>query len=248
MTYRNRMYDAHISTLWKYTHSLQPQEYEQLRDTYRRRLSSYLPTDKNARIMDLACGAGHFLYFLQKEGYGSARGIDASAESIELARAMGVAGVAVGDLFELLQRHDQEFDFISANDILEHLRKDEVLQLLDLIRAALKPGGTVLIMVPNAGSLFGARRVFVDFTHETGFTSESLGQVLRVVGFERVTVHGEEPVVHSFGSAARAMVWKASKLAMKAYLLAEGTIGVGLWKRDLVLEARMFVVGRKPDG
>ena len=248
MDYRKRMYDAHISTLWKYTHSLSLAEYEHLRKVYRRRFSPFLPRDKDARMIDLACGAGHFLYFLQKEDYSGARGIDISEEQLEVARQVGVKNVEVGDFTILLSQHKEEFDFISANDVIEHLKKDEVLELLDLVYAALKPGGTTFMMTPNAASLFGSRLAFIDFTHETPFTAESLAQVLRVAGFEDVAVYGEKPIAHSLGSAARTIMWKLLKNIVKGYLLIEGSIGFGLWKREVILEPRMFVVGRKPSG
>lgn len=248
MDYRKRMYDSHISTLWQYTHSLSRSEYEYLRKVYRRRFAPFLPQDKGSRIIDIACGAGHFLYFLQKEGYSSARGIDISEEQLEVARRMGVEHVEVADFMSFLPLHREEFDLISANDVIEHMKKDEVMELLDLVYAAVKQGGTVLMQTPNAGSLFGSRGAFVDFTHVTPFTAESLGQVLRVAGFEIVNVYGEGPVAHSLGSAVRAVLWKLVKNIMKGYLLIEGSIGFGVWKREVILEPRMFVVGRKPGG
>lgn len=47
----------------------------------------------------------------------------------------------------------------------------------------------VLLRTPNMGSLFGLRSRYIDFTHETGFTEESILQVMRDSGFRSVTVH-----------------------------------------------------------
>lgn len=246
MDYRKRMYDVYVSTHFQYSHPLTLWEYEYARKVYRRRFSSFLPRDKDAKIVELACGPGRLLYFLQKEGYRHAQGIDISQEQVDVARQMGVNNVEVGDLFELLPRHKQEFDFISANDIIEHLKKDEVLEFLDTVYAALKPGGSVLMTTANAGSLFGARGVFVDLTHEIGFTQESLAQVFRVCGFENVEVYGEEPVVLTLSGGIRALLWKLLKVLLKAYLAIEGSISYKIWRRQRILEPRMFVVGRKP--
>ena len=49
---------------------------------------------------------------------------------------------------------------IIARDILEYLKKDEVIELLNLVYQALKLGGKVLIGTPNAQSLFGASITF----------------------------------------------------------------------------------------
>jgi len=42
-----------------------------------------LPEDKKAKIIDLGCGNGGFVYWLQQIGYQNAEGIDISAEQIE---------------------------------------------------------------------------------------------------------------------------------------------------------------------
>ena len=246
MDYRKRTYDAYVSTHWRYFHSSTLREYEHARKVYRHRFSPFLPADKDAKIIDVACGAGQFLYFLQKEGYRQAKGIDVSKEALGVAKKMGVEGVEVGDLFQVLPLHKEEFDFITANDVIEHLKKDEILELLDMVYAALKPCGSVLMRTPNADSLFGSRGVFADFTHETGFTPGSLGQVFRVCGFEDVAVYGEEPVAHSLPSGVRVILWKFVKVLIKAYLLIEGRMGFGIWKREVILEPRIFAVGRRP--
>lgn len=245
MDYRKRIYDAYVSAHFAHSHFLVPDEYKHLRKVYRHRFLTFLPKDKDAKIIDLACGNGYFLYFLQKEGYSQARGIDISQEQVDVAWQMGVENIEVGDLWQVLATCKQEFDFIAANDIIEHQRKDEVLEFLDLIYAALKPGGRVLMTTGNAGSLFGAIAAFIDFTHETAFTPESLAQVVRVCSFEDVAVYGEEPVAHSLLSAMRLILWKIVKALIKADLLIEGRAGFGIWKRQVILEPRIFVVGRK---
>src|SRR5437016_493267 len=50
----------------------------------------HLPTDKNARILDIGCGDGNSVYWLQQSGYKNAGGIDLSAEQIEKGRSMGI--------------------------------------------------------------------------------------------------------------------------------------------------------------
>lgn len=42
----------------------------------------YLPKDKNARILDLGCGMGHYIYALKKIGYSNVAGVDASESNV----------------------------------------------------------------------------------------------------------------------------------------------------------------------
>jgi 2-polyprenyl-3-methyl-5-hydroxy-6-metoxy-1,4-benzoquinol methylase len=248
MDYRKRIYDAYVSKSLKYTGPIDNVRYEGSIKYFRRRFMPFLPQNKDARILDLACGTGRFLYFLQKEGYSHAQGIDISQEAVDLAERMGVKNIEVGDLFEMLPHRKEEFDFIFAAEFIEHLRKDEVLGFLDLVHAALKPGGRTLMTTPNAASLFGARAAFFDFTHETAFTPQSLAEVFRVCGFENVMVYGAEPVVRGLLSGVRAILWKPLKAVVKAYLLIDGSTGFGVWNRGDILSHGIFVVGSRPNG
>src|SRR4051812_43231134 len=42
----------------------------------------HLPKDKNAMILDIGCGDGNFVYWMQQAGYTNAHGIDLSAEQV----------------------------------------------------------------------------------------------------------------------------------------------------------------------
>ncbi|MCK5240865.1 class I SAM-dependent methyltransferase [bacterium] len=245
MNYRERCYRNFVSKHWKYIHVLSKEEYDFHSKLYAKTFLKHMPKDKNAVIMDVACGAGHFMYFLKKEGYQNVVGIDISSEQLELAKQMDVRSVKEEDLFTYLPQHSGQYDMILGNDIIEHLNKDEVLQLLDAMFTALKPGGKILISTENAASLFGASRVFIDFTHEQGFTPISLNQVLRVCGFDEVSVYGIGPI-HNLSSLIRVGLWKIIDRCLKFFLAIECGLGRGLKKRDIILEPRMFAIAKKP--
>ena len=205
----------------------------------------YLPEDKNAAIVDLGCGFGRFLWFLQHEGYYRACRVDRSEPMLALAKQKGTENLILADVFDYLPQHEGEFDFIHSADVIEHFKKPEVLEFLELIWKALKPGGRVIIQTANSSSLFGSH-LADEFTQETHFGALGLGEVLVLSGFAEVVVKGREPVVVSLGSAVRWLVWKVVKVLLKFYLLAEGGISWRLWEEERVLEWRIYAVGRKP--
>ncbi|HDG97047.1 MAG TPA: class I SAM-dependent methyltransferase, partial [Desulfobacterales bacterium] len=116
--YRKRCYEFFVSKHWEFSHSLSQEQFEHLRKIYKRRFSNILPHDRSAKIIDIACGAGHFLYYLQKEGYINACGIDFSQEQLEIAKKMGVKNVQKADIFEYLPNNKETYDMIVANDII----------------------------------------------------------------------------------------------------------------------------------
>ena len=245
MDYRERCF-RNFETTWDVHHTGNRREYDLAARQWARILPSFVPKDRAAAILDAGCGAGHFLYSLQRLGYTNTLGIDQSDAMLGKARSMGVTRVERADLFEYLPAHPNTFDMIVSSDVIEHLSKDEVFVFLEAIRKALKPGGTAFIRTGNAGSFLAGRIRYIDFTHEIGFTEESLTTVLRLSGFENVTVHGLGPVTHDLRSFLRVCLWRVLRFALRwCWMIQQGT-GRGNLKQKPLFESLMFAVGRRP--
>jgi SAM-dependent methyltransferase len=141
-----------------------------------------------AEVLELACNRGYLLRALSLLGFQRLRGIDLSPDDITRAQELAPqAEVSCGDIFDYLDQETEQFDLIILKALLEHIPKQRIIPLLEAIRRSLRPGGMVLIDVPNMDWLLAAHERYMDFTHETGFTKESLGQVMRNV-FSNVTL------------------------------------------------------------
>lgn len=184
-------------------------------------LGPLFPPDRRVRILDGACGNGSLVAWLTSRGYRDVSGVDISAQVIEVGRSLGIAGIAVGDFVQTLGAEPEGYDVIVLRDVLEHFDKAQVLDVLDVTRAALRPRGRLLLHVPNADSPFFGRVRYGDFTHETAFTASSLNQVLSSTGFGRVDFHPSNPVGVSARSRARVGVWHATAAVYKALVFAE---------------------------
>lgn len=240
--YRGRLYDSYLSTHFGAIHHLSQSSLERERHVWRDYFGALLPADKTARMADLGCGYGSFLYFLREEGYRNIAGVDVSAEQVDWARKLGIPNIVQDDCGRFLEGCRQEFDCLTALDLLEHLTKEETLSLLHAAHSALKPGGLLIVKVPNADGPFGGKILYSDFTHEQAFTPSSIRQALTASGFERVEVYPEGPRMHGLISAARWLAWKGICLLLLLYLAVEtGQI------RGHVLTQNLIAVARKPD-
>ncbi len=140
-----------------------------------------------------------------------------------------------------LESYEESCDCITAFDLLEHLTKDETLALLRATHRALKPGGHLLLKVPNADGPFGAKILYSDFTHEQAFTPRSIAQVLAATGFAQIKVLPEGPRVHGIVSAARWAAWQALRALLVLYLAVEtGRL------RGHLLTQNLIAVAHKP--
>lgn len=158
---------------------------------YDRVYNSLLPTDKTIKILDIGCGSGHFLHYLQRHGYNNILGIDQSPELVKFIKEEISPQVVCGDALDYLQQHPNEFDVLVANDFIEHLPKHKIDKFLELCYLTLNTNGKLLIKTPNMENLFASHHRYVDFTHEVGFTETSLYQVCTDAGFTSVIIHPE---------------------------------------------------------
>jgi len=211
----------------------------------RRGLGKWLPADKEARCLDLASGCGEFIYLLERDGFIQVVGVDLCEEELEQARRFTKATYAKADVLEFLEAAQSEsFDFITALNLLEHLSKDKLLAVMKEIRRVLRPGGTLVAMVPNAVSPFGSLTRHWDITHEWAFTTNNFRQLAALADFDREVEFREcGPRVHGLASAIRFILWQVLRAGIAARFLVElGTAKDGIYTMDMLV--RLHVPSR----
>lgn len=144
-----------------------------------------------AKVLDIGCGMGFFLLAARQHGIADASGIDMSPQQIAVAQAHQLRAELVGDTPAWLDAHVGQFDAVCMFDVLEHIPVDQQIAAIRGVHAALKPGGTLLVRVPNASSSFAARYRWIDWTHCCSFTEHSLDFVLYNAGFRDIQVRDD---------------------------------------------------------
>jgi len=146
-----------------------------------------LPTDKNSRILDIGCGFGQFLSRLNSQGYTNCLGIDLSDEAIKVCRDQKLNVKQINSIKDFANSVDEKFDFITMSHVLEHVEKNQVIELLSIIKTKLmKENGIFIVMVPNGQSNTLGYWMYEDFTHYTLYTTGSLKYVLMNAGFNNI--------------------------------------------------------------
>jgi len=133
-------------------------------------------------FLEIGCGTGFVL-----SGVRSAfPEVSLSASEIDSAGLPFVRQkVESADIFQMDARRipfREEFDVIGAFDVIEHIEKDE--EVLSQIYNACKPGGGVIITVPQHPSLWSEVDVFS--SHQRRYTKNELVGKIQRAGFEIV--------------------------------------------------------------
>lgn len=139
MDYKERFYKRYISSHTKTLYG------EQSLTTIKKQFVAwesyfgrFLPENKYAEIIDLGCGNGGFVYWLQQEGFKNVMGIDISEEQVAEAEKLGIKNIYLVDLREFLRNKAGVYDLIFARDILEHFTKEENVKIVELIYKSLR--------------------------------------------------------------------------------------------------------------
>jgi len=156
-----------------------------LRDHVRFVRAALKKVDPRAPVLDVGCGGGLFLRVIAEDGR-RVVGLDRSATAARVAlRAQGVP--AVCSMLDAAPFADASFGAVTMFHVLEHLADPAAC-----IRAAhrlLKPGGRLVVQVPNIDSLqsrlFGSRWSGLELPrHLVGFGVGTLQRLLEQEHFE----------------------------------------------------------------
>lgn len=129
-------------------------------------------------------------------------GIEASKSQATYARDELHLPVEYGD--KLDSYGDGIFDFVTIFEVLEHIEKPR--EFLMTVRRVLKPGGYLLISIPNAPFQFLKARIFKFLgirkeaflgpgEHIVHYTRKTIKQFLRNVGFSIVKIENSRMVL-----------------------------------------------------
>jgi 2-polyprenyl-3-methyl-5-hydroxy-6-metoxy-1,4-benzoquinol methylase len=99
------------------------------------------------KILDIGCGTGEFIFYCRQKGYDTA-GIEPGEKPRTFARTQ--FDLPVEDEDGLQKITGPEFDVITLWHVLEHVHA--LTERMNKIVQILKPGGTLVVAVPNCDS------------------------------------------------------------------------------------------------
>jgi len=177
-----------------YTHSphtnVRPGEEDNVRNTlrgYYRLARPHLAGRR--RILDVGCDMGLLLAVAADDGFEELHGVEPNPLAAATARTVPRSRI-VETFYESTEYPEDHFDLLTLIHVVDHLV--DPIRLLSRVRRDLKPGGVVLAVVHNAGSLLarllGERFPPYNLYHHYFFTKRTLGLLFGRAGLEPVWV------------------------------------------------------------
>lgn len=171
-----------------------------------RSLRRELPARRPLDVLEIGFGRGILLSRFLEEGH-RVSGIDPGALERDLPAALTALATIHVQPVEEVDLPEASFDLIYGIHVVEHL--EDPVSVFRTCHRALRPGGLLYLVTPNAGS--DGLRVFgeswwnlEDPTHVRFFTPRSLGLMLRDAGFRM--------------SRARIPLWDSQTLEISSFL------------------------------
>jgi len=117
-------------------------------------LNDSLAICRNPRCLDLGCGDGVFIKHFQSRGLKAFIGCDADYTRLLRAREYSdQKEIFINAFAETTPFRDHSFDLVLLHHVLEHSKDDK--KVLSECSRILKPGGVLIIGVPNENSING---------------------------------------------------------------------------------------------
>lgn len=104
---------------------------------------------KDSKILDVGCGNGAFIQYLQNQGFTNVTGCD----------IIPPVGFRYGNASDTLPYEDKEFDIVTFVNVIEHV--ENPLQSLRECKRVLKDDGTIILVTPNVTNVWSRMLYFL---------------------------------------------------------------------------------------
>jgi SAM-dependent methyltransferase len=136
------MYEVEDSHFW----------YKGMRKITKTLFDTYLPKNKQLRILDAGCGTGRNITFLKK--YGQVSGFDISPYAIKFCKKRKLTNIKLASV-DKIPFKNKSFDVVTCFDVLGQAEVKSVGQSIKEFRRVLKPSGRLLIRTAAYNWLMG---------------------------------------------------------------------------------------------
>jgi len=144
---------------------------------------NFINPKRKAKVLDVGSGSGLYSFILREK-------FQCDCLEIEpfLSNYYGNSEVVKT---QIMNYHlSEKYDLILLIDVIEHFDIWEAKQIIQKLKGSLNADGSIIIKVPNMGSLSGLESCFGDLTHKTHYNLISITALFDELDLKPIRVRG----------------------------------------------------------
>jgi len=177
-------------------------KYRGIAEEIRKRQEIYIPifdeySNKNTKsenyVLDIGCGRGEFLELLNEKNIQS-KGIDINEDMVFTCKEKGLDVVNIDAISYLEKLKDNSLFGIIALQVVEHLTRDQIVELIKLSHSKIIRGGKVVFESLNPESIHAMKWFYLDMSHHNPVHPKALMNVFETLRFSKTELKYLAPV------------------------------------------------------
>ncbi|HER25868.1 MAG TPA: class I SAM-dependent methyltransferase, partial [Rhodospirillales bacterium] len=192
----NYLSDNHRATFYKSHRERSSVVYKKKhRKQYDREFADLTQASSSMSVLEVGCGTGIFLRYLEACEYREIVGIDMDENLADVLEDLMRSEIYLDDVMTILKNKlkNRRFDRIVLLDVAEHLQLPVLLNLMKLLRSHINDDGRLLLRVPNVESPWGLRMFFGSFDHVTPLGPGRMFELGNMTGWSCDGCFSQEP-------------------------------------------------------
>jgi 2-polyprenyl-3-methyl-5-hydroxy-6-metoxy-1,4-benzoquinol methylase len=183
--------------------------------------SKHLPQNKESKILDFGCGTGRVLKYLQEKGFTNLSGADIDNTGWTELNEQNINTTKITDTKEYLMSIKNTYDFIVAKDVIYYFDSKEIVDIVTLLKNALKPEGKILFEIFNGATLTGPYVKYKDIGIQLILTEHSLKSIIQNAGMTVYYIGGNKMLFSGFRSTVFNMFHFLEKIVLRLLYFSE---------------------------
>lgn len=162
------------------------EEIKQRQSIYLKYLKNIPSSLQTNHFLDIGFGRGEFIDLLTINKFKNVEGVDINKEYVLKAKQRGFLSYH-SDGLKYLYLSDKKYYGISAFHLIEHVKFNELFDLLLICSKKLVKGGILILETPNVENVrVSSSSFFLDYTHQLKLPSLLIKTLLKYFGFKKV--------------------------------------------------------------
>ncbi len=164
------------------------------RDEIKQRQLKYLDYFNGCKnVIDVGCGRGEFLELLRENNI-KAQGLDIDINMVKFCESKELRVNMIDAISFLDEVEDDSLDGIFINQVVEHLKPDYLIKMLNLCYQKLMYGYFIIIETVNPLSFVSLVNFYIDLSHVKPLHPETMKFLLEIVGFREIELKFYSPI------------------------------------------------------